>query len=280
MSGLSSVAGSSYATDDQVTSEGVAVELPVAGFVMRIGSALIDAAISIGVFIASVIASIYLLFGRSDAVTGAATILIIIVSFVAVPIVQETLLRGRTVGKLIFGLRTVRDDGGPIRFRHALTRGLVGFIEGWMLMGLPMVLSEMIDSKSRRLGDFTAGTYVITERRSMTLPPPPQMPPRLEAWARTADIATLPGGLSIAVRQYLGRFATMTPAAREQTGSGLLSAVLEYVSPPPPIGSPREAVLAAVLAERRRRDLDRLARDRAVRERLISPDPLQPRTRA
>jgi uncharacterized RDD family membrane protein YckC len=32
----------------------------------------------------------------------------------------------RSVGKLAVGLRLVRDDGGSIRFRHALMGGLLG----------------------------------------------------------------------------------------------------------------------------------------------------------
>lgn len=276
----SPLAGSSYATDQQISSEGVAVELPVAGFVVRVGSAVIDVVVSIVAFVGGVFATTTTLFGISDAVARTAMILLIIGSFVGIPVLLETTLRGRTVGKMIFGLRTVRDDGGPIRFRHALARALVGFIEGPVLMGLPAILSELVDAKSRRIGDFAAGTYVITERRNLSIPIPPSMPPALEPWARSADISALPGGLSIAVHQYLGRCAAMTPEAREQTSARLLDEVLRYVSPLPPPGTRREQVLAAVLAERRRRDLTRLERDQMIRDRLISPDPLRPHRQA
>src|SRR5690349_10572364 len=44
----------------------------------------------------------------------------LVIVLIGYPVFWETLLRGRTPGKLAMGLRVVRDDGGPIRFRHAL----------------------------------------------------------------------------------------------------------------------------------------------------------------
>ena len=54
----------------------------------------------------------------------------------------------------------------------------------------------------------------------------------------------------------------------------LLRAVIPHVSPPPPPGLHAEYVLAAVIAERRRRDADRLAREDARRSALLPIDPL------
>ena len=52
----------------------------------------------------------------------------------AAPIAVETLSHGRSLGKLACGLRVVRDDGGPIRFRHALVRGAIGVVEILMIV--------------------------------------------------------------------------------------------------------------------------------------------------
>jgi hypothetical protein len=49
---------------------------------------------------------------------------------------------------------------------------------------------------------------------------------------------------------------------------------MEFVSPLPPPGNHPEYILAAVVADRRRRDLGRLMRDATLRDRLIPPDPL------
>ena len=52
----------------------------------------------------------------------------------------------------------------------------------------------------------------MRERVRLRLAPPALMPPHLAGWARSADMASLPTGLALAVRQYLGRAATLDPA--------------------------------------------------------------------
>ena len=71
--------------------------------------------------------------------------------------------------------------------------------------------------------------------------------------------------------RFLQRAAALTPQARARTGSELYAAVLPHVSPPPPAQAHPETVLAAVLAERRRRDVERLERADALRARLLPP---------
>ena len=194
--------------------------------------------------------------------------------FIGYPAGFETLTRGRTLGKLALGLRVVRDDGGPITGRHALTRALVGWIEIYLLFGAPALVAGLIHPRVKRLGDMAAGTYVVNQRARMRLLPPPVMPPPLARWAGSADLAGLPSGLAIAVRQFLGRAPTLNPQARHQLGTQLLQATLPYVAPPPPPGYHPEYILAAVIADRRRRDMERLWREEQRRATLVPPDPL------
>jgi hypothetical protein len=193
------------------------------------------------------------------------------------PTTVETLTRGRSVGKLATGLRTVRDDAGPIGFRQALTRALVGFVEIWVLVGVPALVSGLVSNKGKRLGDYAAGTYVVRERVQMTLPPPPMMPPQLAGWAAGADIARLPDGLAMAARQFLMRAPLLSPQSRATLGVQLRDELVTYLAPQPPPGIHPELVLAAVIADRRRRDSIRLQRDADLRRRLIPADPLTPR---
>ena len=264
----------SYAGDDMVTGEGVAVELPVAGVPSRAASGLIDLLVAAVLLVAGLLLVVLLLGSASDAVGRTITILLGVGVTVGFPAVVETLTRGRTIGKLALGLRVVRDDGGPVTARHALTRALVGWVEIYLLLGAGALVAALISPRAKRLGDMAAGTYVVSQRGSMRLLPPPQMPPALEQWAASADLATLPPGLAIAVRQFLGRAAGLTPASRHQLGQELLRSVLPHVSPPPPPGVHAEYVLAAVIADRRRRDADRLAREDARRAQLLPADPL------
>lgn len=261
-----------YAREEQVTGEGVAVELPVAGIVPRIAARLIDLAVSAALGLVLFLgASVLGLItgGASGAVARIAILLIIVVVILVYPVTLETLTRGKSVGKYAVGLRTVRDDGGPITARQSLARALTAWVEIWLSIGGPAVISAIVTQRAKRLGDVVAGTYVITERHSVNLTTPPHVPPGLEGWVTHADLAPLPTGLALAVRQFLSRTERFTPEARYAQGQSLLAEVLPLVAPPPPPGWHAEYVLAAVLADRRRRDLERLRREQALRERVV-----------
>ncbi|HZX98182.1 MAG TPA: RDD family protein [Dermatophilaceae bacterium] len=260
--------------DDLVTGEAVALELPPAGIAMHALSGFLDVAITlltlmVGLFIVGLTTQ-----GADAAIASVAVTVLLVLVFVVLPTSLETLTRGRSVGKFATGLRTVRDDAGPIGFRQALTRALVGFVEIWMLFGVPALISGLVSSKGKRLGDHAAGTYVVRERVHLILPPPPMMPPHLASWAAGADIARLPDGTAMAVRQFLMRASVLSPQSRATLGVQLRDEVVSYVAPQPPADTHPELVLAAVIADRRRRDAIRLQRDAALRSRLIPADPI------
>jgi uncharacterized RDD family membrane protein YckC len=257
--------------DDLVTGEGVALDLPAASLGLRMLSGLIDVLVTIGTLVAFIILLLTATtVAHDEALVGAGVVLTLVLTFLVVPTTVETLTRGRSLGKLALGLRAVRDDGGPISFHHALVRALIGFVEIYPTSGVPAFFSIMLSTRGKRLGDYAAGTYVVRERVPLRLPPPPPMPPQLAMWARSTDLATLPTGTALAVRQFLGRLPTLDPVSRDRIGRALLADVLPYVAPLPPPGAPPELVLAAVIAERRTRDLARLRRDDELRARLLA----------
>lgn len=257
-----------------VTSEAVEIDLPAAALPLRALSGLIDLAVVLLVFALLARLGLSTVLEGDAALLQAVVIVVSVSALLAVPTTLETVLRGRTVGKLVTGLRTVRDDGGPIGLRHALTRALVGVVELWLTAGVVAVVVAASNERGKRLGDLAAGTYVVRERSRLRLPPPPAMPPGLAAWAAAADIGPVPDALAVAVRQFLLRADDLTPTARLATGRALYADTLAHVHPAPPAQAPVEAVLSAVLAERRRRDTDRLRRDDGLRARLLGPDPL------
>ena len=164
------------------------------------------------------------------------------------PTTLETLTRGRSLGKLALGLRTVRDDAGPISSQHAFIRALIGFVEIYVFGGAPAFFSALISPRGKRLGDFAAGTYVVRERVRLAARPPATMPPHLAAWAARADMTSLPTGLALAVRQFLGRLPTIDPTRGSTIGARLADEVLTYVAPEPPPRTAPEDFLAAVIA--------------------------------
>lgn len=259
-------------TDDLVTGEGVALDLPPASLGLRLASGLIDLVVTVVLFVVSLLVLLLATVNISQALVDVSAVAAVIITFAVFPTVLETLTRGRSLGKLALGLRTVRDDAGPISYHHALVRALVGFVEIYLSSGVLAFFSMLLSQRGKRLGDYAAGTYVIRDRVALRLPLPPPMPPELARWARNADLASLPTGLALAVRQFLGRLPTLDPHSRHRVGTDLLAEVRRYVAPAPPTGVPPEAVLGAVIAERRVRDLARLRRDQEFRSRLAARD--------
>jgi uncharacterized RDD family membrane protein YckC len=181
-------------------------------------------------------------------------IAIAVLVMVVVPTTVETLSRGRSLGKLALGIRVVRDDGGPVRFRHAFLRALVGIGEIWLTLGSVALVASLTNDRGKRLGDMAAGTYAIRVRGGKATLAPLVMPPYLAAWASRADMRRLPDGLALAARQFLARAGRLHPASRVRLGQELAGQVERYVAPGPPPGTHPETFLVAVLAERRDRD--------------------------
>ena len=258
--------------DDFVTGEAVALDLPPASIGSRMLSGFLDYLIVWVVTFTLVSAGAALSRQLDDALIAGTLLVCFLVAWLVYPVTMETLTRGRSLGKMAAGLRTVRDDAGPITFRHAFARGLLGVVEVYMFWGVPAIIASILSSKGKRLGDMVAGTYVVRDRVTAQLPPPVPMPPQLASWAMSADITQLPDDLAMAVRTFLPAAQTMTLDAREEMGRKLLAEMSLYVSPPPPPGNHPEYVLAAILADRRRRDTIRLGRDTALRQRLTAPD--------
>ena len=190
-----------------------------------------------------------------DGAAGRALGLVVFVGiFVGYPVLFETLSRGRSLGKMAMGLRVVREDGGPIQFRHALVRGLLAVFEIYLTSGTIAIICSLVSAKGKRLGDYLAGTVVVRERVPRISAPMVQMPPALASWAATLELSRLPDDLALSARQFLARARDLAPQVRHSIGSRIAYDVSLFVAPGPPVGCPPEAYLMAVLAERRRRE--------------------------
>jgi uncharacterized RDD family membrane protein YckC len=209
-----------------------------------------------------------------QAFTQAATVVTIIGVFIVYPTTMETLTNGRSLGKYALGLRVVREDGGPIRLRHALTRTLVGVAVEWPGLLLPLLtwvasmLTMLFSARGRRLGDLAAGTFVIHERTPVAWGWTPAMPPHLTAWASTLDLIGLGDELTLAARHYLARAGNLREPQNTRLRYLLASEVHAKISPTPPPGTPPWDFLAAVLAERRRRASLGVFEARALTDRI------------
>ncbi|GLW51853.1 membrane protein [Streptomyces sp. NBRC 14336] len=241
-----------------VTGEAVALELRPARLPSRALAVLLDLVVAVAVYIAVSIG----LFAATASLDEAAQIAMSIASFILVlvgaPIAVETLSHGRSLGKMACGLRVVRDDGGPIRFRHALVRGAIGVIEILLTFGVVACIASLVSARGRRLGDVFAGTLVVRERvpnaRGGFVPPPP---PWLAGRFSGLDLSAVPDGLWLAVRQYLTRMQQLDPQVSWSMAERLAADVAARTGAPAPEGVPPAAYLAAVLQERQAREARR-----------------------
>ena len=258
-----------------VTGEAVALDLRPAALPSRVVAGSVDVLLQAVVLVAVGGLATAVSLDVSEAAAQALGIVLIVVVLVIYPVTFEALLRGRTPGKAAMGLRVVRDDGGPIGFRQALVRGLVGaFLErpGITLFSAGVVTS-LLNPQGKRVGDLLAGTVVVRERVPVRGGTVAQMPPQLAGWAAQLDLSGLTNELALSIRQFVSRAESMTPTAREDLGGRLTAAVTAAVGPAPP-DAPGWAVLTAVLAERRRREELRLAQRPATTEvTAVAPEP-------
>ena len=241
--------------DETIIGEGVALDTAAASLGSRAASALLDVLVLGAVYFATTVAMAIVLPNTLDlAAVSAIYLTEAIAVFVGIPVVFETVSRGKSVGRYALGLRIVRDDGGPVALRQVVVRALVGVIELWLSAGSIALIASASNSRGKRVGDMLAGTYALQTRASNSQHLPLAVPFSLGAWARVVDIRRLPDGLALEARQFLTRALALHPSSRRQLGESLSERVAPFVSPLPPEGTHPETFLTAVLAVRRDRE--------------------------
>jgi uncharacterized RDD family membrane protein YckC len=243
---------------DLVTGEAVELEMRLAKLASRGLALALDILVQMGLLVAGVIVLSGTALLVDDALATAIGLVFYVLVILGYPVAFETFTRGRSLGKMAMGLRVVREDGGPVQFRHAFVRGLLGVVEIWLTFGTVALIASLASAKGRRIGDYLAGTVVVHERVPVRAAPVAAMPPQLIGWAQQLDLSRVPDDLALAARQFLARAPELSPLVRDEMGTSLARALAQVTAPPPPPGVPAWAFLSAVLAERRRREMVRL----------------------
>ncbi|MFE5627648.1 RDD family protein [Streptomyces virginiae] len=250
---------------DLVTGDAVVLGLRPARLPSRALAILLDLAVYVTVYVLLTVGLTLATASLDPAAQAAVGVAGFLLLLVGIPIAVETLSHGRSLGKLACGLRVVRDDGGPIRFRHALVRGALGVVELLLTFGTVAAIASLVSARGRRLGDVFAGTLVVRERvpgaRVMPVPPPP---PWLAGRFTQLDLSAVPDGLWLAIRQYLTRMNQLDPQVGAAMAARLADDLVARTGAPPPAGVPAAAFLMAVVHERQSRDAARAFRAAAA----------------
>lgn len=241
--------------DEILIGEGVGIDTGAAPVTLRMLSGGLDALVYLTFALSSIAIVMNTIGAQVDGAAQAAlSIGLLVVCLAIIPATVETLSRGSSVGRVAVGLRIVRDDGGPISFRHAFIRAFTSIPEIYMTVGVIAVTASTLSARGKRLGDMLAGTYSMRVRGAPKPLPPVQMPAHMAPWAAMADMRRLPDGLALTCRTFITRAPRLRPQSRARLGTQLAEQLSAYVSPPPPAGSHPEYVIAAVLAERSARE--------------------------
>ncbi|MCF6174283.1 MAG: RDD family protein [Victivallaceae bacterium] len=146
------------------TPEGVSFPLYPASPMLRAAALMIDF-LCILVAINTVVIPIRLISTISkDTADG----LIIIVTFLVAfgyYIAIEWFWDGRSVGKKIFHLRVIDQNGLKLSLPQVLLRNLLRFVDTLPIFYIAGGLSAILSQRWQRLGDIAAGTMVIRERK-------------------------------------------------------------------------------------------------------------------
>ncbi|GAA3380712.1 RDD family protein [Streptomyces racemochromogenes] len=259
---------------DLVTGDAVVLGLRPARLPSRALAVLLDLVVYGVGFVVVIVGLVAATASLDEAAQAAVAVASLLLVVVGVPIAVETLSHGRSLGKLACGLRVVREDGGPIRFRHALVRGAMGVVELLLTFGAVACIASLMSERGRRLGDVFAGTLVVRERvpgtRVMPVPPPP---PWLAGQFAALDLSAVPDGLWLAIRQYLTRMNQLDPHTGAAMAGRLADDVVARTGTPPPPGVPAAAFLMAVVHERQSRDAARAFAPAPMPEQMSAPMP-------
>ena len=252
--------GTKIRPDVVITGEAIALLVQPASLFLRVAAAIVDAIVVIlGMIITYEILFLIMElrgygdeipFFSNEAQVAAFISIVTAVWLFLVPMLVETLTRGKSLGRFIVGTRIVRDDGGPITLRHAFVRTLIGLGELWMTMGAGAIIAAWTNRRGKRIGDIFAGTYAVSEASGVTRRPL-LLAPELADWAGDANVGEIDGVTTVAARRFLQSATKMDPIHRQRTAQALATALVNKVYPPPPPGTDPERFIAAVLVLRR-----------------------------
>jgi uncharacterized RDD family membrane protein YckC len=211
------------------TSDHVILRYDLAGGGNRGFAALVDFLIATAIFVGSFFLGQQALNLFGARVLSLSGVLVLVTFFITwcYFVLLEWLWQGQTVGKRMYGLRVIGEDGSPATFTAVLVRNLariVDFLPGFYAVGL---LSVIVTPRSQRLGDLAAGTYVVRAPK-----------PQLDYFSlrtmspvgsgKAVETRTLPGEVQRLVREFVSREAKLRDKDRARIAAQIASRVRPY----------------------------------------------------
>jgi uncharacterized RDD family membrane protein YckC len=156
------------------TTQNVTINFSAASVGERIGAYFLDILIKIayGIFIYFVffyLLSINSAINKLDNWSQMAIYMVFALPVVFYSLAQEALLEGQTLGKKLVKIKVVKIDGYQASFGDYLIRWLFRIIDISMSSGIIGLIAMVVNQKTQRLGDISAGTAVITLKNKINI---------------------------------------------------------------------------------------------------------------
>ncbi len=149
------------------TTQNVLINFTSASVGERIGAYLLDYLIKIAYGIVIYYIFFYLIGINSiirsmDDWSKAAVYIVMAMPVLVYSLVQESIMEGQTFGKKIVKIKVVKIDGYQASFGDYLIRWFFRVIDISISSGVIGLITMIVNKKTQRLGDISAGTAVIT----------------------------------------------------------------------------------------------------------------------
>ena len=149
------------------TTQNVLINFTSASVGERIGAYLLDYLIKIAYGIVIYYVFFYLIGINSiirdmDDWSKAAVYIVMAMPILVYSLVQESIMEGQTFGKKIVKIKVVKIDGYQASFGDYLIRWFFRVIDISISSGVIGLITMIVNKKTQRLGDISAGTAVIT----------------------------------------------------------------------------------------------------------------------
>ncbi len=157
------------------TPEGVNFSLPLASPVIRCLALILDV-LFISVLSTTIVKLISILTLLSPGLFTAAIIILYFIISIGYGIAMEWFGNGQTIGKRVFKLKVVDEEGLKLQFSQVVIRNLLRFVDALPSLYLVGGVTALFNNKYQRIGDIVAGT-VVMRRMEISRPDLDQLSP-------------------------------------------------------------------------------------------------------
>lgn len=149
-----------------MTPENIEIEYTLANLGSRTAAAVIDMLIIFAIVLVILVIPLVIIMSTSkwaEQYYGWAAGISIITSmavYYSYFIISEMAMNGRTIGKRVLNIRTIRNNGQPITLKHSAIRNLFKLLIDMEGVGAVLIY---INKEHKRIGDMLASTIVVAD---------------------------------------------------------------------------------------------------------------------